>query len=117
MDRRYDPRYFSEIDVRVTDLANPERAGGARMTDISESGMGVTAPFELAEGDIVQLDVEDSTLFGIVVHAGRDDSGWRAGIEIQRVLMGGSDASRVLQVALRQMLPHIPGVHAKGITA
>ena len=117
MERRYDPRYFAEIGVRVTDLSRPERAGEGRMTDISESGMGVTAPFELEAGDIVQLDVEDSALFGIVVHARHDGSTWRAGVEIQRVLIGGSDASRVLRIALRQTLPHVPGVLVNGMTA
>jgi hypothetical protein len=106
---------LTAIEVRVTDLAKPGRTGKGRMTDISKSGMGVTVPFEVAAGDIVQLNIEDSTLFGFVVHARQEAECCRAGIEIQRVLIGGSDLSRVLQLALRQALPEVPGLAAGGL--
>jgi hypothetical protein len=77
----------------------------------------VTVPFQVAAGDIVQIDVEDSTLFGFVVHASVDGTGYRAGIELQRVLMGGSDLSRILHLALRRSLPELPGVLAHGLGA
>jgi len=122
VDRRYDQRYLtgaglSAIEVRVTDLAKPARSGSGRMTDISESGMGVAVPFALAAGDIVQLDVDDSRLFGFVAHASREDNEYRAGIELQRVLIGASDLSRVLHLALRRALPDLPGVLAGGLNA
>jgi hypothetical protein len=101
---------LSAIEVRVTDLAKPARSGSGRMTDISESGMGVAVPFALAAGDIVQLDVDDSRLFGFVVHSSREENEYRAGIELQRVLIGASDLSRVLHLALRRALPELPGV-------
>ena len=117
MDRRFDPRFLTELEVRVTDLAKPARSGAGRMTDISVTGMGVAVPFELAEGDIVQLDVDDSFLYGIVVHARADGSRYVAGVEIQRVLIGGSDMSRILQRALQDMLPQVPGVMAGSLSA
>jgi PilZ domain len=122
MERRFDQRHaigagLPELSVHVTDLAKPERRGNGHMTDISESGMGVIVPFELASGDIVQIDVDDSTLFGFVMHAQPEGSRYRAGIELQRVLMGGSDLSRVLHLALRRSLPELPGVLAQGLGA
>lgn len=122
MDRRYDPRQLSEIDVRVTDLEDPQRSGSARMTDISKSGMGLAVPFALTAGDIIQIEFDDSTLFAIVVHGSstpvnQDGSAWRAGVELQRVLMGGSGLSRLLQETLQQVLPQVPGVTVGEVTA
>lgn len=111
MDHRFSPG-LSAVEVRVTNLSNPWDTGLGRMTDISESGMGVAAPFALAAGDIVQIDVDDSRLFGFVVHASLERNEYRAGIELQRVLIGGSDLSRVLHLALRRALPELPGVLA-----
>jgi hypothetical protein len=82
------------------------------MTDLSNSGMSVLVPIELAAGDIVQLQIEDSTLFGFVMHASREGGSSRAGIELQRVLIGGSDLAKVLCGALRQVMPALPGVAA-----
>jgi hypothetical protein len=122
MDRRFEERHAIDggvppMHVRVTDLAKPERTGSGQMNDISESGMSVTVPFQLAAGDIVQIDVADSRLFGFVTHARPDGPACRAGIELQRVLMGGSDVSRVLHLALRRALPELPGVLAHGLGA
>jgi hypothetical protein len=122
VDRRYDHRYLTGVGlaalrVRVTNLAKPAQTGDGRMTDISESGMGVAVPFALAAGDIVQLDVDDSRLFGFVVHSSCEEDEYRAGIELQRVLIGASDLSRVLHLALRRALPDLPGVLASSLSA
>lgn len=122
MERRFEHRLPAgpaptAVAIKVTDLAKPGRTGLGRMTDISESGMGVMVAFDLAAGDIVQIDIDDSKLFGFVMHASAEDSEWRAGIELQRVLIGGSDVSRVLHLALRRALPELPGVLAGGLRA
>lgn len=98
------------MDVYVTRLTHPTWSGHGHVADISNSGVCITTPFELAAGDIVRLEMADSNLFGFVAHAAREGDGFRAGIEIQRVLIGGTDLSRVLQTALRQALPDVPGV-------
>jgi hypothetical protein len=110
VDRRLDPRFFSDAEVCVTTLSDPGRYGAGRMIDLSESGMSVLVPLELAAGDIVQLQIGDSTLFGFVMHSTREDESFRAGIELQRVLIGGSDLSQVLSGALREVMPQLPGV-------
>jgi hypothetical protein len=121
VERRYDHRYLTgaglaALRVRVTNLAKPAQTGDGRMTDISESGMGVAVPFALAAGDIVQLDVDDSRLFGFVVHSSCEEDEYRAGIELQRVLIGASDLSRVLHLTLRRALPDLPGVLAGSLS-
>lgn len=115
VDRRFDDRYPTGPDltaarVRVTDLARPEHGGEGRITDISASGMGMIVPFELSPSDILQLDVDDSRLFGFVVHAKPEGSGYRVGIELQRVLIGGTDLSRLLHQTLQSTMPELPGV-------
>lgn len=117
MERRFEHRQPAEMDVRVTRLTHPALTGPGQLSDISKSGVCVKAPFELASGDIVQLEIADSTLFGFVVHASLEGTASRAGIEIQRVLIGASDLSRVLHLALRQSLPEVPGVLAGGFSA
>jgi hypothetical protein len=77
------------------------------MRDISESGVCVVAPLPLSAGDIVRLDVQDSVLFGMVTYAESEEAGWRTGIEVQRVLLGGSDLSKLLQNALHEALPAV----------
>jgi hypothetical protein len=110
VERRLDHRHVIDMDVHVTRLTCPALSGHGHVVDISNSGVCIKAPFELAAGDIVRLEMADSNLFGFVVHASPEGDAFRAGIEIQRVLIGGTDLSRVLQMALRQALPGVPGV-------
>lgn len=122
MERRFDRRYLiglglASVPVRVTDLSKPERTADGQMTDISESGMGLTVPFELAAGDILQIEVEDTRLFGIVAHASQGTPQCQAGVELQRVLIGASNLSSVLRRTLRQVLPELPGVVAGNFQA
>jgi len=117
VERRLDHRFPADLDVQVTRLTHPAWSGFGRIADISNSGVCVKAPFELVAGDVVQIEVADSNLFGFVVHASLEGTCFRAGIEIQRVLMGGSDLSKVLHLALRQALPDVPGVLAGSLTA
>jgi hypothetical protein len=117
VERRYDHRLPTDLDVRVTRLTQPAKSGPGQLADISNSGVCITVPFELAAGDVVQLEIADSNLFGFVVHASVEGAAFRVGIEVQRVLIGGSDLSRVLHLALRRVLPAVPGVLAGGLPA
>ena len=105
-----DQRHVIDMEVYVTRLTHPAWSGHGHVADISNSGVCIKTPFELAAGDIVRLEMADSNLFGFVVHASPEGDAFRAGIEIQRVLIGGTDLSRILQTALRQALPDVPGV-------
>lgn len=117
MERRFDHRHLTELDVHVTRLTHPAWSAHGQISDLSNSGLSLTAPFELAAGDVVHLEIEDSNLFGVVVHASVEGARFRAGIEIQRVLIGGSDLSRVLHLALRRVLPGVPGVLTGSLSA
>jgi hypothetical protein len=117
VERRFDHRHLTDLDAHITRLTHPAWSGLGEVSDISSSGLCVRAPFELAAGDVVQLEIADSNLFGIVAHASPEGTAFRAGIEIQRVLIGGTDLSRVLHLALRRVLPSVPGVLAGSFPA
>jgi hypothetical protein len=98
-------------------IAAPVRSYSGYLADVSKSGLCVMLPQRLGEGEVVQLEIADSHLFGFIVHAGPEGDAFRAGIEIQRVLMGGSDLSRILHMALQRILPGIPGIAAHSLRA
>ena len=77
------------------------------MRDISDSGMCVVVPLQLGSGDLVRLDVADSVLFGLVTSAVPENSDWRTGIEIQRVLLGESELSQLLHQVLQRTMPAV----------
>ena len=77
------------------------------MSDISNSGVCLVTLLELAVGAVVRIDAADSALFGFVTYANRQGADWHAGIEIQRVLLGESDLSRLLQQVLHDAMPQV----------
>lgn len=108
MERRYDPRYPADLAVWVTDLLNPGRSAPGTIRDISNNGVSIMGTLPLNAGDIVRLDVGDSVLFGIVTYGTADASVSRVGVEVQRVLHGGSDLSQLLQRVLEEEMPTVP---------
>jgi hypothetical protein len=51
--------------------------------------------------------VADTVLFGIVTYGTAEAPGWRIGVEVQRVLHGGSDLSQLLQRVLQEEMPAV----------
>lgn len=108
MDRRSSTRYPADLAVWITDLLQPGRSAAGTIRDISDCGVCVMTPLPLAAGSIVRLDVSGSVLFGLVTYATAEGVDLRIGIDIQRVLLGDSDMSRLLQQVLQEMLPAVP---------
>jgi hypothetical protein len=113
VDRRLDRRYPLDLKVQVTDLTRQGFSGTARLTNISNSGVGLLLSEPLMPGDFVRLEIADTFLLGHVVHSRLDRDGFSAGVEIERVLIGGSDLSRLLHSVLAQNMPDIPGVRQR----
>jgi len=107
VDRRFDIRYPTDSEVWVTDLLQLGHSVGGKMRDISDSGICVVVPLQLAAGAIVRLDVADSVLFGLVTSAVPEHSAWRIGIEVQRVLLGESELSVLLHEVLQRAMPAV----------
>jgi len=108
MDRRFEDRYPSDSIVQITTLPAPSTTHAGKLINISNSGVAISAPVELTEGTALQIEATDSFMFGFVVHCSREGDEFRMGIEVQRVLLGGSDLSRLLQSALLDAMPETP---------
>jgi hypothetical protein len=110
VERRLHQRWPVSLEAEVTNLALPELPATAKVVDVSESGMRMRLPLQLAPGAIVKVKVGDSSLFGEVIHSTQHDCACEIGVEIIRVLIGESDLSRLVNAILTEALPYTPGL-------
>ncbi len=106
MDRRIHERHLAHFQVRLTDLARPEVSASGRGFDISESGIGVYVPLKFTPGSAVELNINDSALFGVVTHSVPERSLFRTGIEVWQVLIGRSELAELLKTTLQETMPN-----------
>jgi hypothetical protein len=105
VDRRLHNRALSDLDVEVIRLAKQEQIVAGRLEDISEAGICVILPYELAPEELVRLEAADSTVFGHVVYCTWTRNAFRTGIELERVLLGATDLAELLRSALQETMP------------
>jgi hypothetical protein len=105
VDRRLHHRALADLDVEVIRLSNKDQIVSGRVEDISESGMCLILPCELAADELVRLETADCTLFGHVVHCTWQRNAFRTGIEVERVLLGNTDLAELLRIALQNTMP------------
>jgi hypothetical protein len=110
MERRAHERVKVQFETTVTVVGDQRHAALGRVSDISNSGISVDLPFEVAAGALVELEMADSMLYGSVIYSNPDNSSFRTGIKASRVLLGGTDLSSILQRVLMESLPSIPGL-------
>jgi hypothetical protein len=67
--------------------------------------MCVILPSELFPDELVRLETADCTLFGHVVYCTWQRNAFRAGIEVERVLLGTTDLAELLRSALQDTMP------------
>ena len=106
MDRRIHERRLADLQVRLTDLASPEVSASGQSIDISESGIAVYLPLKFSPGSAVELNINDSTLFGVVTYCRPERSFFRTGVEVWQVLIGRSDLSEILKATLEETMPN-----------
>ena|ERR1700680_794475 len=111
MDRRFHERHAASFRGTVVPLAEKDQSVSGPVVDISKTGICLILPLQLASGDIVRIKIDDSQLFGHIAYATPEGSLFRTGIEVQRVLLGGTDLSHVLKRVLLATMPATPGVH------
>lgn len=139
MEKRHSYRQPVAFQVRVTVLANPGLTVSGETLDISESGIGVCLPLQLAPGSLVQLEIADSTLCGFVAHSlewspmseasfARNKSwvgaesnetaqhsvgrSFRTGIEVVEALIGTSGLSQLLKENFEERMPNLVMAHS-----
>lgn len=97
------------MDVLVTDL-NTEHSHSGRVADVSRAGLCILLDDTIPVGTPLRLQAADSILYGFIVYATAEGSTFRIGIELQQVLVGGTDLSRLLENCLRAFLPQLAGL-------
>ena len=110
MERRLHPRTQVQFEARLTNRAKAEQSFLGRLCDLSESGLSVVLPVPFEPADLVELEVADSLLVGRVIYSNPENGSFRIGIEIDKVKLGNSDLSNLLQQTLMESMPSVPGV-------
>src|SRR5450631_4176846 len=105
MDLRIHERHLAHFQVRVTDLARTEMSASGEGIDISESGIGVYLPLKFTPGSVVELNINDSALFGLVTYSTPERSFFRTGIEVWQVLIGRSELAETLKATRQEAMP------------
>ena len=106
MDRRIHDRHLANFQVRLTDLARPEMSASGEVVNISESGIGVYMPLKFTPGSVVELNINDSALFGVVTYSRPERSFFRTGVEVWQVLIGRSELGELLKATLQETMPN-----------
>ena len=81
-------------------------SASGRSIDISESGIGVYLPLKFNPGSAVEININDSTLFGVVTFSTPERSFFRTGIEVWQVLIGRSELAELLKATLEETMPN-----------
>jgi hypothetical protein len=107
VDRRLHNRALADLDVEVIRLRKQGQSVPGRIEDISESGVCLVLPCELLPEELLKLQAADSTLFGHVVYSTWKRNAFRTGVEVERVLVGGTDLAELLRSVLQDTLPGV----------
>ena len=70
VDRRLHHRALADLDVEVVRLNNKDQIVAGRLEDISESGMCLILPCELAQEEIVRLETHVQHFLGLLDEGG-----------------------------------------------
>jgi hypothetical protein len=106
-DRRNHPRYPTGLQVRVSEVGRPDFSASGQVVDLSEAGIGLYLPLQFTPESAVRLNINDSVLYGFVAYSKPERSYFRTGIEVVRVLIGGSDLSQLLKATLEEAMPDV----------
>ena len=112
MDRRLHERLPADFQVRVSEVGRPDFSASGQVVDLSEAGIGVYLPLRFTLGSAVRLNIKDSVLYGFITYSKPERSYFRTGIEVVRVLIGGSDLSQLLKATLEEAMPDVEWLEA-----
>jgi hypothetical protein len=107
MERRLEERRPCSLDARLTGLKNGETAQG-QITNIAKSGICLVSSLQLGQGEVVQVELADSKLFGNIAYCHPEANLFRSGVEVLQVQVGGAQLSRLLETILMDSGPVVP---------
>lgn len=101
MERRQDPRIPAGLPGTLEGLSgDPEPGTPVLIENISEGGIQFEAPERLDTGSFVVLRIHDARLIGEVVYSRPAEYGYLTGLLVERVLLGESELSRLIETML-----------------
>ncbi|HEY7336514.1 MAG TPA: hypothetical protein VH639_16600 [Bryobacteraceae bacterium] len=80
------------------------------VSDISDAGIVLGLPLDLAADETVELEMADSVVYGRVICSVPRNSSFQSVIEVWRVALGATELSRMLQRILLEALPDAKGL-------
>jgi hypothetical protein len=96
MDRRFHPRFSTDLPVVLTQLDGGVESSG-QLEDISDSGICSLFPVSLAPGAIVKLDILGLTLYGHIAYSTPEEGAFRTGIFVEPALLDASNITELVQ--------------------
>ena len=109
MNVRLHERIPADIEIQVTNVSHRELSGPGWILDASKSGLALLLRNVFFEGDIVQVNFDDSQFYGHVVYVHEENGLFRTGVEVEQVLLGRSDLGRLVEALSSEAAPtHAP---------
>lgn len=110
MERRRELRVNTDQAVMVTVLGRQRQEMQGRTVDLSGRGMRIVLPKRVHPGDPIKVGLEDALLLGEVCYCRPQGRDFVIGIQLDQVLNGLADLSRLNQSLLDS--PADPAVRA-----
>jgi hypothetical protein len=107
MERRFDTRFPSDLQIRLTDVDNESESATGTLLDISISGICVLLPVLKPAGVLVKLEFAETVLYGQIAYSHEENGSFRTGVAVERVLVRASDLSHILESLLEDAEPRV----------
>jgi ribulose-5-phosphate 4-epimerase/fuculose-1-phosphate aldolase len=97
MNQRREARAVASHSVWITILGTVDNRIPARIRNASGRGMGLEVAQEIGTGSALQIEVEDSLLFGEAIYCRAEKGAYYVGVELEEALHGLAELGEVLR--------------------
>lgn len=102
MDRRFEPRYPSDLRVHVTILEDGGHSVQGVLVNLSESGICALMDARVAEQSLVKIQIGNTVVYGQASHISEENGKFRTGFTVEQVLLRTSDLTTILRALLNE---------------
>jgi hypothetical protein len=96
MERRFHPRFPTDLSVVLTELDGEAQMVG-QLEDISDSGISSLFKQALTPGALVKLEMLGLTLYGHIVYSTSVNNTFRTGIYVEPALLDSSNITELVR--------------------